>query len=1505
MVLRQQQPARTSRIPTGGTRPTFTSVPLPRFTQTRAAAPQAPTGMGDLLAMLARQRRQQEAQIYSDAAMQQGDIITQALSGQQGIPETDLGEVQPDLLERMGQKISHYFPILQAGTVLPRIFGYDPKETAEGTFLDPVLPEQVKRAEQIAAAEFRKKSGVGIRDMMAMSGQPGALYSGALFPAIARSMASEEAKEMRKELEGKTTDEVIQILEEKEPGSTTGYIELFIPSPFEAVTMGVGKIPRVLRMAAVASRSLPIPKKLDDFAESVIRRFPEKPEVKKVLDETDDIINQGAPELNSIEDNVQGMIAESGALGGVLGPSLRKLENLTIGGRPIGKKILERIDRTKTLGEYIEPAVDLLKDKTRLLRSLDQSHIGHEAALAQGHGFGNLFEVIFRTKWARTGLRINDDATITVRVKADADRVENIGFADFMEESSLYKPVEVEDFSDEFWELRGEAMKHIDDVTEQMRKRGIEINEVTWATGPKTGNKRHHYFPRGPAMREGEELPTFRSKGRGLDTRTSQERQRIWNRQTDGIEDGLTYDDDFGRILGRYTAAAYQHMADKNLSDIYSLYGKKLDDFVDAEILDQITKYQNINRNLFKVKRLTDDIINGKKLPRTRLRKKMNVVEEVKKAGFANKEEAIRVGRMKHKDRTEEMRAAWKKLDDGMKRAIRDDIRRIKKLGATVETDVFVENRTITTLREILDPDDIDALIAAQLMKSKKARRAHLKAVRANVGQRLNKKSAESKHYWELRQKAKTPKERAKKGMKQANLDTNSARQYYFTDDVAEYMNDYLGDSSKHWQNILTKFNNFSRMATLTADNAAPFNQGLYLMATSPEAWTKVMAKTTKAFTDPRYWDETITENADFWRMYIQEGGSFEAAEWFEGLSRGELIDKLRIGDKLSIRKAVDLAAERPQASYNILRDEGRREMFEALRPAWEADGRPIRELVSHVDNMIGISRSFGLGSTQKSMEAMTFLARGYYRAHMAVIGSMMSGGIRGKTASRALGKLLMSQVAIHTYASRVLGQEPNLDPSRGDFLMNNVGGAMIGIPGFQRAIIRLIGDIMRSTAESISPDPYAYPKDADFFANPMFRFLRGRASATVKTVTTLVHQETYMGEQWDNPLELALNLAGDLTVPIIIQDLAIDEPRLPLWAAPFSFLGMNARPESYRQQLNDVRNRYALEEYGQPWTHEKAREMGVKVISREQRNELERIFPEIREVEETFLEDIAERDGKDTWGQMNAWVAQQDELRETYIDKLDDLQTELRNQQEEYQNGTRTLGERMNTKLIRDQIRTISADYGLQSDALKKRLPAVEKFFDITEGKPPLPTTPDIDIAVDDYYRSVIFNPALEENYLFDYDLYEQLEKDFVKRWDALTDNEGEAVYWNTIKEMRLSSKLPQVVKELNEAKIRLKPYWGIGNKIAEDMGALDLWKEQTKKGYLGEEDPIVRQIRSIEREARKQLRRQDRYMDLALFRFYDTETFEHPDNIRDFDTTEGKAEVTGGGFNLAFYDD
>ena len=121
----------------------------------------------------------------------------------------------------------------------------------------------------------------------------------------------------------------------------------------------------------------------------------------------------------------------------------------------------------------------------------------------------------------------------------------------------------------------------------------------------------------------------------------------------------------------------------------------------------------------------------------------------------------------------------------------------------------------------------------------------------------------------------------------------------------------------------------------------------------------------------------------------------------------------------------------------------------------------------------------------------------------------------------------------------------------------------------------------------------------------------------------------------------------------------------------------------------------------------------------------------------------------------------------------------------------------------------------------------------------------------------------------------------------------------------MRLSSKLPQVVKELNEAKIRLKPYWGVGNKIAEDMGALDLWKEQTKKGYLGEEDPIVRQIRSIEREARKQLRQQDRYMDLALFRFYGTETFEHPDNIRDFDTTEGKAEVTGGGFNLAFYDD
>lgn len=1503
MVLRQQQPSPQPRIPTGGTRPTFTSVPLPRFTQTRTA-PQSPTGMGNLLDMLARQRRQQEAQRYADEAMQQRDIITQSLSGQQEMPEAEITrEEQPSWVERLFQNI----PAFTLGGKFPQIPGAleeAAKLTAKAA-IDPFYNPE--RQERQAAAGLAQGSGMLAREAMPIAldfmGDPAALAFAAKDYAT-----SEEVQQRKKDLEGKTTDEVIQILEEKEPGSTTGFIEPLIYSPLELATLGVfnvGIVPRALRTAAVASRSLPMPQKLDNFAESVIRRFPEKPEVKKVLDETDDIINEGIGELNSIEDNVQGMIAEAGALGGVLGPSLRQLEKLNIGGRPIGKNILARIDRTKTLGEYIEPAEELLTDTPRLFRSLDQSHIGHEAALAQGHAFGNLYQVTFGTKWARTGLRINDDATITVRVKADADRVENIGFADFMEESSLYKPVEVEDFSDEFWELRGEAMKHIDDVTEQMRKKGIEINEVTWATGPKTGNRRHHYFPRGPAFREGEEAPKFRSQGRGLSTRTSQERQRVWNRQTDGIEDGLTYDNDFGSIMGRYTGAAYQHMADENLADIYAVYGRKIEDFVDDEILDQITKYQNINRNLFKVKGLTDDIINGKKLPRTRLRKKMNVVEEVKKAGFANKAEAIRVGRMKHKDRTEEMRAAWKKLDDGMKRAIRDDIRRIKKLGSTVETDVFFENRTITTLREILDPDDIDALNAAQLMKSKKARRAHLKAVRAKVGQRLNKKSAESKHYWELRQKVKTPKERVKGGQKQVQLDTNSTREYYFNADVSQYMNNYLAESSKIWKNIFTDFNNFSRMATLTADNAAPFNQGLYLMATSPRAWSKVMKQTTQAFAHPRYWDETITQNADFWRMYIQEGGSFEAAEWFQGLSRGELIDKLRIGDKLSIRRAVDYAAERPQASYNILRDEGRREMFEALRPAWEADGRPIRELVSHVDNMIGISRSFGLGSTQKSMEAMTFLARGYYRAHMAVIGSMMSGGIRGKTASRALGKLLMSQVAIHTYASRVLGQEPNLDPSRGDFLMNNIGGAMIGIPGFQRAIIRLIGDIMRSTAESISPDPYAYPKDTGFFDNPMFRFLRGRASATGKLVTTLVDQETFMGDNWDNPWGLVRYIGGDLMTPIIIQDLAIDNPKLPLWAAPFSFLGMNARPESYRQQLDAVRNRYALEQYGQPWTHKKAREMGVKVISREQRNELEEQFPEIREVEETFLDDIAERDGRGTWGQMNAWVAQQDEIHEEYLTKLEKLETDLLEQQKEYQNGTRTLGERMNTKLIRDVIREYSADYGLQSDNLKQRLPAVEKFFDITEGKPPLSTTPDLDIAIDDYYRSVIFNPALEENYLFDYDLYEQLEKDFVKRWDALTNNEGEAVYWNTIKEMRLSSKLPQVVKELNEAKIRLKPYWGIGNKIAEDMGALDLWKEQTKKGYLGEEDPIVRQIRSIEREARKQLRQQDRYMDLALFRFYGTETFEHPDNIRDFDTTEGKAEVTGGGFNLAFYDD
>ena len=45
--------------------------------------------------------------------------------------------------------------------------------------------------------------------------------------------------------------------------------------------------------------------------------------------------------------------------------------------------------------------------------------------------------------------------------------------------------------------------------------------------------------------------------------------------------------------------------------------------------------------------------------------------------------------------------------------------------------------------------------------------------------------------------------------------------------DAANYIDKYLGESATEYFSTLSKFNDASRLLTLTLDNAAPMNQGL------------------------------------------------------------------------------------------------------------------------------------------------------------------------------------------------------------------------------------------------------------------------------------------------------------------------------------------------------------------------------------------------------------------------------------------------------------------------------------------------------------------------------------------------------------------------------------------------------------------------------------------------------------------------------------------------------
>ena len=203
----------------------------------------------------------------------------------------------------------------------------------------------------------------------------------------------------------------------------------------------------------------------------------------------------------------------------------------------------------------------------------------------------------------------------------------------------------------------------------------------------------------------------------------------------------------------------------------------------------------------------------------------------------------------------------------------------------------------------------------------------------------------------------------------------------------------------------------------------------------------------------------------------------------------------------------------------------------------------------------------------------------------------------------------------------------------------------------------------------------------------------------------------------------------------------------------------------------------------------------------------------------------------------------------------------------------------------------------------IAKSYPDVMEYFANFDDKLPLDTTPPLDYVINDWYASVSFHPDIQATEVFDFDLYEKLATEWVQKWDKISDGQGEEIRLEVDKALKFNSDSPDVVNELRAAQLALRDYFSFGEDLARDRGVIDEWN-QTRSNFTMEKSEIIKQIERIESEARRQRRREDRFTDLAVVRFWGNEKFENAENQKEFGSIEGMKAVTSvSGFSLAPY--
>lgn len=657
---------------------------------------------------------------------------------------------------------------------------------------------------------------------------------------------------------------------------------------------------------------------------------------------------------------------------------------------------------------------------------------------------------------------------------------------------------------------------------------------------------------------------------------------------------------------------------------------------------------------------------------------------------------------------------------------------------------------------------------------------------------------------------------------------------------------------------------NHIRFLSAVGDFAAPFIQGLPVLATNPKQWGKASWAHYQAWVDPGVQARFIKDHLTTMQKMAQHGVPIGDPEFFaalrqgQGLSPGQLLEFLPKGPEARalFQQAGRQTFGRFQASYNNFLTNARVLMWESMETTARFRNNPS-ELARTVRNMTGglDSRALGVGPNQRAVEGiwLAFSPR-LLRSTIAMTNDAIGGFVRLaslKTPSPAQAQALqtMAQLAagatgIYIATGVALGKSEKeiregLNPLNGKrFLSHNINGDWIGIGGQVRAITQVIGKL----GSTLGPggEPIGDILKVDQFENPLIALYMSRGAPGINlvggTAEFALDKDILPFENIDTAPDL-LKHFGTSALPFALQGRLEGEN---VSTTMLALGGLRTSPQTEAEARDFARAKVLqgldIQMESSPGTlafKEEFRALGADV-QRQVNND-----PSVQQAQQ----DVAEGQRE----QNSDYQAYKDE-RQGIDDKYDNLIGQ----------AALELGP---SRGFRDALAVHQRDRARDKEGLEGRSQDALSFIQELE-----PSTAEFDIALNDYLGQ-LDDPVLENPATLEYDFQERNQ-----RIEALTQQYGSDMIAR-IEDFLHETEHPMAARLRADRKI-LEPYWAITDNLGLSPIVERVWqeyldappaKQQAMLLQFGELQDAIK-LRS---EFRKVLREARPDIDVALVRW------------------------------------